>query len=416
MTLHYQFPIIRHIDDVLPVIKDRKEFIVAVKDGYTVINYVVAGNDTFPSISETDTFLISEDNLNAAILRECRGIIFDNETGRIIARRLHKFFNVGEREDVALEHVDLTRKHALPIKLDGSMITPIPLATGIRWGTKMGITDVSMQAEEFVADKPNYQMFAKHITELGYTPIFEWCSNKQRIVVSHEEDNLVLLAIRENVTGEYVGRSDMEVEARRFNIPVVKVIPAQSNSSELLTHIRQWEDEEGVVITFDDGHMAKIKSDWYVRLHKTKDAISSERKVLDLILNGNIDDLKPLMEEDDFNSVVRYETQVMADIYQSAGDIYSLYWYQIRGNMDRKTFAVKYMKDYPTWAKFIFNLFEADGRSDPTKFNESVAYALVCDDLIKKIKMSTSNNKSFDEAKAAFFSKSAYNYGVNIDD
>lgn len=416
MTLHYQFPIIRHISDVLPAIKDRKEFIVAVKDGYTVINYVVAGNDTFPSINADDEFLISEDNLNAAILRECRGIIFDNETGRIIARRLHKFFNVGEREDMSIDKIDLTREHKLPMKLDGSMITPIPLATGIRWGTKMGITDVSMQAEEFVADKPNYQEFAKDCVGFGVTPIFEWCSNKQRIVVNHDEDRLILLAMRENVTGEYYDRKTLVNFGAIYNVPVVNVVYQYDDPWKLLETIRGLEDEEGIVITFEDGHMAKIKSDWYVRLHKTKDAISSERKVLDLILNGNIDDLKPLMEEDDFNSVVRYETQVMADIYQSAGDIYSLYWYQIRGNMDRKTFAVKYMKDYPTWAKFIFNLFEADGRSDPTKFNESVAYALVCDDLIKKIKMSTSNNKSFDEVKAAFFAKSAYIYGVNIDD
>lgn len=416
MTLHYQFPIIRNISDVLPAIKDRKEFIVAVKDGYTVINYVVAGNDTFPSISDDDSFLISDSNYEAAILRECRGIIFDNETGNIIARRFHKFFNVGEREDMALEHIDLTRKHTLPIKLDGSMITPIPLASGIRWGTKMGITDVSMQAEEFVADKPNYQAFAKRMTDLGYTPIFEWCSNKQRIVVNHEVDNLILLAIRENMTGVYVDRVGMEFEAKNFNIPLVKLITIENDTEKLISRIRGWDQEEGIVIAFEDGHMAKIKSDWYVRLHKTKDAISSERKVLDLILNGNIDDLKPLMDEDDFSSVVRYETQVMDEIYQSAGNIYNLYWYNIRGKMDRKTFAVEYMTSYPNWAKFIFNLFEAEGRSDPTKFNESVAYALVCDDLIKKIKMSTSNNKSFDEAKAAFFWKSTYNYGVNIDD
>ncbi len=39
--MNYQFPVIKNISQVLPLIAERKEFVVAVKDGYTVINYVV---------------------------------------------------------------------------------------------------------------------------------------------------------------------------------------------------------------------------------------------------------------------------------------------------------------------------------------------------------------------------------------
>jgi len=46
--MNYDFPLIQHINDVLPAIKDSPEFIVAQKDGYQVINYVVAPSDTFP--------------------------------------------------------------------------------------------------------------------------------------------------------------------------------------------------------------------------------------------------------------------------------------------------------------------------------------------------------------------------------
>ena len=49
-VMHYEFPIIRHINDVLPHVQENKSFIVAERDDYTVINYVMMGNDTFPPI------------------------------------------------------------------------------------------------------------------------------------------------------------------------------------------------------------------------------------------------------------------------------------------------------------------------------------------------------------------------------
>jgi hypothetical protein len=45
--MRYQFPIIRHLDDVLPHIQTREEFVLAEREGYSVVNYVVAMADTF---------------------------------------------------------------------------------------------------------------------------------------------------------------------------------------------------------------------------------------------------------------------------------------------------------------------------------------------------------------------------------
>ena len=39
--MNYEFPTIRNISDVLPAIMGRDEFVVAEKEGYTVINYNV---------------------------------------------------------------------------------------------------------------------------------------------------------------------------------------------------------------------------------------------------------------------------------------------------------------------------------------------------------------------------------------
>ena len=48
--MNYEFPIINKISDVLPAIEGRDEFVVAEKEGYTVINYNVMMADTFPDV------------------------------------------------------------------------------------------------------------------------------------------------------------------------------------------------------------------------------------------------------------------------------------------------------------------------------------------------------------------------------
>lgn len=191
--MDYQFPRIQHLNDVLPAIEGLDEFIVATREWGTVVNYMVSMADTFPDVN----------NEMDAIRRECRGLLFYPD-GRIMSRRLHKFFNVNERDETAAHKIDLGKPHVILEKLDGSMITPVYTEAGIRWGTKMGITQVSLQAEVFVAENPQYQELALWCQENGLTPIFEWVSRKQRIVIDYPEDDLILIAVRDNVTGEYL--------------------------------------------------------------------------------------------------------------------------------------------------------------------------------------------------------------------
>jgi RNA ligase len=176
-------------------VKDREEFVVAERDFGTVINYVVAMSDTFDMEDEND--------LGGTIRRECRGIIFDKQ-GNIMSRPFHKFFSVGEREETQTHAIDISQPHVIMEKMDGSMIRPILFDGYIRWASKMGITSVGMQAEEFVAKNIKYKNFASWCIKEGLTPIFEWTSPFNQIVLPYEEENLTLLAVRDNVTGVYV--------------------------------------------------------------------------------------------------------------------------------------------------------------------------------------------------------------------
>jgi RNA ligase len=263
--MNYDFPQIKTIDDVLPHISGREEFLVMEKEGYTVIKYAVAFEDTF----QWD----SNDPVGSAIRRECRGIIF-NQDGELISRPYAKFFNVGEKPETQLNKVNLYESHIVLEKLDGSMIRPIPTVEGFNLATKAGVTDISQQAEEFISDKPHYAKFIHSMFDGKLTPIFEWVSRKNRIVVDYENDNLILTAIRNTEMGNYLPYFNMLDLAEHWNIPVVQAVDglAVQNIELFVKQIREWEDSEGVVLRFDTGHMVKIKSDQYVLRHKTKDS------------------------------------------------------------------------------------------------------------------------------------------------
>lgn len=330
MTLHYDFPSIQWWHTVAKHFEGNENFVVVDKGDYFVVNYVRMGKETHPPV-------VDEDYRRAAVLREARGLIFSSKTGELLSRPFHKFFNLGEREDVM--EADLSRPHVIMEKLDGSMIRPIPLESGIRWGTKMGITDVAMQAEEFVAKNPQYHKFAASCgTE--WTPLFEWCSRQQRIVVDYPQDKLVLLAMRHNWTGHYMGRDELVRTARHWNLPVVETVDASNLTQEqLVEHVRAMSDMEGVVVQFDDGHMVKIKADQYIALHRAKSLLENERDVVGLVLDEKTDDLKPLLPPADRARLEQFETDVWADVFCYASRVNNI----LRGTegMERKEFALK---------------------------------------------------------------------------
>ena len=345
--MNYEFPIISNIDDVLPYIKDAPEFIVVEKDGYTVINYVVMSEDTFPTVEYVPT------RHAAMVRRECRGLIFSKD-GKLINRRFHKFFNVNERDETRMEAIDWSKPHRILEKLDGSMVSPCYVGGHVRWMTKMGITDTSMEAELFVAKNPKYSEFAENILKQGFTPIFEWCSNKNRIVLDYPEDNLVLTAIRHNESGQYVPH-----HINKGNGWVIPAVKAYSyDSKNILEIIRQQEDTEGVVVRFDDGHMVKVKSEWYVRIHKIKALLGNERDVVAMILNNQVDDIIPVLPKEDIEKIKVFEISLMKRMQVNANTL-SILVQSNRDIRDRKTFAIEAASNFsPMWRSLIFKFWD----------------------------------------------------------
>jgi len=389
--MNYEFPIINNISDVLPAIQGRDEFVVAEKEGYTVINYNVMMADTF----------------DCNIRRECRGIIFDTATGEIIRRPFHKFFNVNEREETQDNVVDLSQSHAILEKLDGSMIAPFVVNDQLIWGTKMGATEVAEPVEDFVLLHENYSQFARFLIRRGYTPIFEWCSRKQRIVLDYKEDQLILTAIRDLTTGRYMSWDLVTNTADQYFIPVVGkwetgIDMDNKTMSSFVRYVRDLEDVEGFVVRFSDGHMLKLKCHWYLQIHKAKEAILQDRNIVELILDDKLDDVKAHLPQEDRDRLTAFESDINKAVTAVFAHIMQILYYIDKAGIDRKSYAIKHAPNLNGYVRpIVFKNFD-------TPFDMSLKIKIL-EDVRNTIRNNLTKTVKYEAIRDVWFKGVIYN-------
>lgn len=343
----FQFANIAHLDDVRHAISE--DFYLAEREWGFVINYHISA---FPEIK--DDMTDAEKQLEF-IRREFRGIKFDID-GNLIARPFHKFFNWGEKE-AEMVHFDFNQPFVIMDKLDGSMIHPMIIDAvydedlgrddpyiNLLWCSKMGPTDVGNQAARFVEAHPEYLAFAEAMLASNLTPIFEWCSRQQRIVVDYPEDALILTAVRNIQSGQYMAYEDLVRLGVINSIPVVKAWNGTfTGINEFVEAIGGEQNCEGYIIRFANGHMVKLKNAWYLNLHRAKDQLSNEKNVWRLILEQQQDDLIPHLDDEGRKGLEGFAAKFQEVIIRKAADLDILVaaQWELAGR-DRKTFAINY--------------------------------------------------------------------------
>ncbi|CAO4195063.1 RNA ligase [Methylorubrum extorquens] len=334
------FPKIEHIDDVTPHVSFDKGFVVSRRPDHTVIDYVFALPETF----------------DTPIARECRGLKFDRD-GLLIGRPFHKFFNLGERERI--EEIDWSVPHAVQDKLDGSMVHPVLLEGSLTFMTRMGATAQAMAAGS-EADSGTLDL-SRHLLVAGITPVFEFTSPENRIVVAYERPALTLLTARDMVSGTYLPQIELADLAERFAVPLVRSHGSIADARAFAEAARRETGIEGYVVCFDDGHRLKLKTDAYVLRHRALSGVHLEKNVLAWVATGAVDDVIPLLPPEIGERVLTYQGTVNAGLAEQARAIRT--FVAEHGDLSRKDFAALVSKRIdPRLKQAAFNAF--DGR-DP---------------------------------------------------
>eukprot|EP01114_Cavostelium_apophysatum_P007449 TRINITY_DN19552_c0_g1_i1.p1 TRINITY_DN19552_c0_g1~~TRINITY_DN19552_c0_g1_i1.p1 ORF type:complete len:420 (+),score=92.83 TRINITY_DN19552_c0_g1_i1:68-1327(+) len=317
------------IDSCREAVAGRREFRFTEKEDLVVCNYDFCFGGTFPDPNE-ETDPQKADLLK--IRRECRGLIFNKNDGKVVARRLHKFFNIGESAETALDKIDFNQPHVLTEKIDGCLVSPVLMNGTIRLATKNGPTPLSALIEDYIRkeeqdspSRPRYFEFFREWTEKEHTAIFEWVSHEEPIVLNYPKDALILIAIRNNSTGDYLTYKDMEQNALKFAIPVVPLWGKQEEIKDMrdfLTKMKEEKDIEGTVLRFDDGRMYKVKTEWYFSQSKSHIALpNNEREMWLMVLDQKLDDVYPKLSAEVRQQVDSFSQRLFAEVDRVAAEM-----------------------------------------------------------------------------------------------
>lgn len=361
------FPIIKEIDDVRRYVGDHPNFVFIEGDcGNTYVDYVVQGDDTFPHMPAE---LLDLNIRRVMMPRECRGIAFSSNTGYIVSRPFHKFFNLGERPETLFDALDWSKPFQAQVKLDGSMVRPIRFEGEApdwepyhRLATRKGITDVACEAELYSTFKEagSIQGFCHIMWDRGCTPIFEWVAPNNRIVLKYDEPQLVLLGVRELQSGNYLSYQRMQ-DARFYDIPIVPLYEMNDPAQEIEA-LRAMEGMEGVVLVFQDGTRVKVKTDWYAGLHRVKSRLARERDVVGMVMENTIDDALQLLTPDMRADLTDFQNRVIEVIGAYGADVRRDFEGR-RAAGTRKDFAIGSAQEmHPIRRAIIFAAW--DGKDD----------------------------------------------------
>ncbi len=219
-----------------------------------------------------------------------RGITYDN-SGNLLALPFPKFFNNGEIQQT--KNLDINEAVHIVEKLDGSLISFFKINDILEIKTMKSFhSEVANDARRFLKTEEctRVREFSSCLVDIGLSPIFEYVSPLNQIVVDYKKENFVFLGARSMKTGKIYMPS--EFNTMHITVPCVF-------SSEMVSTYLEEKNIEGVVLTMPDGLLFKMKSDEYVQVHKGSNAVFSgnKTKILNLITIGKIDDVKGILSK-----------------------------------------------------------------------------------------------------------------------
>ena len=254
---------------------------------------------------------------------------------KIIARPFHKFFNLGEKQQIG--EIDWSLPHQVFDKLDGSMVHPAMLGGEMVMMTRMGVTEQSRKAATHAG--AGALELSRHLVDSGITPIFEFTSPDNRIVVAYDRPALTLLAAREMISGAYLSSAELARLAAQFDVPLVRSLGSLSDVKSFVAKARGEEGIEGYVIAFETGHRVKLKTEGYVLRHKALAGLQYEKNVLAWVATDAVDDVVPILSPELAAAVLAYRDQVNSSAVKLVAMIDA--FLTANRDLSRKDFALK---------------------------------------------------------------------------
>jgi RNA ligase len=282
--------------------------------------------------------------------RISRGLIINYKTGEIVARPFDKFFNWLEHGEKASGHiVNVTEK------IDGS------LGILYRDDSKYKIaTRGSFDGEQALWASEFIKWYDLSDLDPSLTLLFEIVYPCNRIVVDYgDKEDLVLLAARNRLTGEYLpyfadGPSVYGLADKYgFSTPKMYQFNNISDIIELCGKIDA--NSEGFVVEFSDGSRWKFKGDRYKELHKLISSLSFKH-TLEAHQNNEVEKLRQAIPDEFMTEANEWIAKIDETIAQIKVRV--LAEFNDAPKSTRKEFALWTMQHHKEDAPYLFAMLD----------------------------------------------------------
>ena len=196
------------------------------------------------------------------ITRQCRGLIIDVMTSRVVARPFAKFFNYGEHDEAALS---LDEPVTITDKMDGSLGImyrgtdgKLAVATRGSFASEQAVHATAVLRDRYAA------AFEPWAADDEFTHLLEIVYPSNRIVVDYEgTDDLFYLG---NV---HIATGDTQGPARGNGWPGPQAVVFEGTTLGHALSMEPRPNREGLVVHYWNSDLRiKIKQDDYVALHR----------------------------------------------------------------------------------------------------------------------------------------------------
>jgi len=215
----------------------------------------------------------------------------------------HKFFNYweGEGEKSTVNLLKTEKIESITDKLDGSLIMVWKLPTWkiVTKSKTSIISDQAIASQRVINKNKNLKNFINTLLDREMFPIFEYVWPKNRIVIWYKEEDLILLWIRK-VNREYLSYKDVLDLYKDYQVEtwITKVYWDDLTLDKILSLKEKDTWYEWFIVNLSNWERVKIKLDYYIRLHHTKDEINNDKKLVRNALYEELDDLRSLFAEE----------------------------------------------------------------------------------------------------------------------
>lgn len=211
-----------------------------------------------------------------------RASMWDKETLLPVSLGFKKFFNWTERDDL-IPPPSSTSNVRLIEKIDGSCLIFSKFQDKfiIRTRGSFSVFDLD-NGHEVYQLLNKYPNITKRMMD-GFSYLFEWVTPTQRIVIDYgNEPDLYLIGCIDHENYRMLEQAELNKLASHMNVPRPKYF--QFNTlEEMLATTDALVGQEGICAYYNYGQsIKKVKSAWYLSLHRMKDKVHLITHVVDI--------------------------------------------------------------------------------------------------------------------------------------